>query len=297
MPIRPLTCEVLGSSFVIGGTRRHEQVFNSTTASTMSSLMTLASASFIIPTTFAAFVTQSNEKYASNLLILSHGTALVLLVLYFMYLFFQLHTHPDLFDAEPTDTPEERSGGTRVLDRFLVTRPALKPLRRVGPLVSTAVEPTDAPEERSGETQELQTLGPIVASLAIILQSTIVAVCAIFLISSIQSIVETPQVSKNFFGIFLIPIIGNVAEYSTTCVAAWRNRMDLVLNLAIGNSMQIALFVTPFLVILGWIIGQPMTFNFSDFEAVMFFVSVIIVVRLIQDGKSNYLEGIMCLGV
>jgi Ca2+:H+ antiporter len=259
--------------------------------------MTLASASFIIPATFAAFVTQSNEKYVSNLLILSHGTAQVLLVLYFMYLFFQLRTHPDLFDAEPTETPEERSGGTTVMDRFLVTRPALKPLRRVGPLVSTALEPTDAPDERSGETQELQTLGPIVASLAIILQSTVVAVCAIFLISNIQSIVEAFEVSKNSFGIFLIPIIGNVAEYSTTCVAAWRNKMDLVLSLAIGNSMQIALFVTPFLVILGWIIGQPMTFNFSDFEAIMFFVSVIVVVRLIQDGRSNYLAGIMCLGV
>jgi Ca2+:H+ antiporter len=293
MLIRPLTCEVLGSSFVIGGTRRHEQVFNSTTASTMSSLMTLASASFIIPATFAAFVTQSNEKYASNLLILSHGTAQVLLVLYFMYLFFQLHTHPDLFDAEPTDTPEQRSRR-----RGLEWANALpETLRRVESLVSTAPEPTDAPEERSGEIQELQTLGPIVASLAIILQSTIVAVCAIFLVSSIQSVVETFEVSKNFFGIFLIPIISNVAEYSTTCVAAWRNKMDLVLSLAIGNSMQIALFVTPFLVNLGWIIGQPMTFNFSDFEAIMFFVSVIIVVRLIQDGKSNYLEGIMCLGV
>jgi Ca2+:H+ antiporter len=289
MITRPLTCEVLGSSFVIGGARRHEQVFNSTTASTMSSLMTLASASFIIPTTFAAFVTQSHEKYAPNLLILSRGTAQVLLILYFMYLFFQLHTHSDLFEDYYEEVAPERIVNAAPL--------RWKRIRRARSFLSTAVEPTEAPEERSGETRELQTLGPIVASLAIILQSTIVAVCAIFLISSIESIVETFQVSKNFVGIFFIPIIGNVAEYSTTCVAAWRNKMDLVLSLAIGNSMQIALFVTPLLVILGWIIGQPMTFNFSDFEAIMFFLSVIIVVRLIQDGKSNYLEGIMCLGV
>ena len=73
--------------------------------------------------------------------------------------------------------------------------------------------------------------------------------------------------------------------------------MDLVISLAIGNSMQIALFVTPFLVILGWLIGQPLTFNFSDFEAMMFLVSVFIVTYLVNDGKSNYLVGLMCLGV
>ena len=60
--------------------------------------------------------------------------------------------------------------------------------------------------------------------------------------------------------------------------------------------MQIALFVTPFMVILGWIIGQPMTLNFEGFETVVFFLSVLVVNYLIQDGKSNYLEGCMCLG-
>jgi Ca2+:H+ antiporter len=60
--------------------------------------------------------------------------------------------------------------------------------------------------------------------------------------------------------------------------------------------MQIALFVTPFLVILGWIMGLPMTLHFQGFETVVFFLSVLVVNYLIQDGKSNYLEGAMCLG-
>jgi Ca2+:H+ antiporter len=219
--------------------------------------MALASASLAIPTAFSASISQSNENYASSILVLSRGTAHVLLIVYVMYLFFQLRTHTDLFEEEPTA----------------------------------------APSERLRDTQELQTLGPIAASLIIIIFSMVVAICATFLIGSIEPIVETSQMSKRFFGLILIPIISNVAEYSTTCMAAWRDKMDLVISLAIGNSMQIALFVMPFLVILGWAIGQPMTFNFSDFEVMMLLVSVFVVAYLIQDGKSNYLEGLMCLGV
>jgi Ca2+:H+ antiporter len=226
----------------------------------MSSLMTLASASLVLHSTFAACADRSNEAYADNILILSHGAALTLLILYFMYLFFQLRTHADLFDTfdeELTETPDELSG--------------------------------EAPERRS--------LGPIAASVGIIILSTIVAVCAMFLIGSIESIVQTFQIPKSFIGIILIPIIGSVAEYPTTCTAAWRNKMDLVIGLAIGNSMEIALFVTPFLVILGWVVQESMTFNFSDFEVMTFFVSVFVVVYVIQNGKSNYMVGIMCLGV
>jgi len=73
--------------------------------------------------------------------------------------------------------------------------------------------------------------------------------------------------------------------------------MNLALGVAVGSSLQIALFVTPFLVILGWIIGSPMTLRFETFEVVVFFISVLVVNYLIGDGRSNYLEGAMCIGV
>ena len=71
----------------------------------------------------------------------------------------------------------------------------------------------------------------------------------------------------------------------------------LALGVALGSSMQIALFVTPFLVILGWIIGEPMSLHFQGFETIVFFLSVLVVNYLLQDGKSNYLEGLMCIGM
>jgi Ca2+:H+ antiporter len=74
-------------------------------------------------------------------------------------------------------------------------------------------------------------------------------------------------------------------------------QMDLAIHVAIGSSMQIALFVTPCTVLIGWAIGQPMSLYFQTFETVVFFVSTYLTYYVIQDGKSNYLEGAMLLGM
>jgi Ca2+:H+ antiporter len=68
------------------------------------------------------------------------------------------------------------------------------------------------------------------------------------------------------------------------------------IEVAIGSSLQIALFVIPALLIVGWIIEQPMNLGFEPFGAVVFFLSVIVVESLVADGDSNYLEGAMLVG-
>ena len=70
-----------------------------------------------------------------------------------------------------------------------------------------------------------------------------------------------------------------------------KNKMNLAIGVAIGSSTQIALLVTPLMVIVGWIIGVPMTLFFHTFETAILFISVLIVNYLIQDGTSNWLEG------
>lgn len=244
---------VLGCCFIAGGYNRLEQTFNSTVASTMSSLMAVASASLIIPATLYAALARSKASTDDNILVLSHGTAIILLILYCLYLLFQLKTHAKLFDEEQQDGED-------------------------------------------GEAKEPEVLTPIPAAIALVIVTLAVAVCAEYLVDSIDAIVEEAHISKTFIGLVLLPIVGNAAEHVTACVVAHKNKMDLAIGVAIGSSLQIALFVTPFLVILGWIIGQPMTLHFQLFETVVFFVSVLVVNYLIQDGKSNYLEGAMCLG-
>jgi Ca2+:H+ antiporter len=96
--------------------------------------------------------------------------------------------------------------------------------------------------------------------------------------------------------LIILPIVANAAEQVTAVVAAAKDKMDLALGVAIGGSLHIALFITPSLVILGWIIGQPMSLSFDTFDAVVFFLSVLVVTGLVSDGESNYLEGAMLVG-
>lgn len=248
---------VLGCCFLVGGLRHREQSFNSTVASTMSSLMAVASASLIIPATLYAAMSKSEQSARDNILILSHGTSIILLVIYVMYLYFQLRSHADLF--EESNDAETAEGG-------------------------------------EGEEEE-RLLNPVAATVALIVVTILVAICADYLVGSIDSIVERTGMSKTFIGLVLIPIVGNAAEHVTAVVVAYKDKMDLAIGVAIGSSLQIALFVTPFLVILGWIMGIEMTLHFQTFETVAFFISGLVVTLLIQDGKSNYLEGGMCLGM
>ena len=242
-------------------------------ASTMSSLMVVSTASLVIPATLYAVMRDTDANQEKNILILSHGTAVILLLLYVLYLFFQLRTHSDLFDAE-------------------------------------------GEAEQDGETEEGRVLSPPAAGVALVLITVLVAVCAEYLVDSIDNIVQTAHISKTFIGLILLPIVGNAAEHVTAVVVALKDKMDLAIGVAIGSSMQIALLVTPFLVILGWIMDKPMTLHFETFETVVFFLSVLITSYVIavsfpllssrsippelmtgQDGKSNYLEGAMLLGM
>jgi len=152
-------------------------------------------------------------------------------------------------------------------------------------------------EAQEGEGEEPQLLGPWAAGVVLVVITVLVAVCAEYLVGSIDSIVQTAHISKTFIGLILIPIVGNAAEHVTAVIVAYKNKMDLAIGVAIGSSLQIAIFVTPFLVVLGWIMDRPMTLHFETFETVSFFLASLVVVLLIQDGKSNYLEGLLCLGM
>lgn len=161
---------------------------------------------------------------------------------------------------------------------------------------SNLFDPED-PLTADGEEPEEPTLGPIAATAVLVVVTILVAICADYLVGSIDDLVESANISKAFIGLILIPIVGNAAEHVTAVVVALRNKMDLAMGVAIGSSIQIALGVTPFLVIVGWIIGRDMTLHFETFETVAFAVSVLVVTYTVQDGKSNYLEGAMLLGL
>ena len=133
-------------------------------------------------------------------------------------------------------------------------------------------------------------------SIVLLLISTaLVALCAEFLVGSIQHLVESSSVSEAFIGLIILPIVGNAAEHVTAVTVAAKNKLDLSLGVSLGSSIQIALFVTPLVVIIGWIMDKEMSLYFNLFETVTIFVSTFVVNFLVLDGRSNYLEGFLLM--
>jgi len=122
-----------------------------------------------------------------------------------------------------------------------------------------------------------------------------VAVESELLVDSLEEATKALNLSALFTGVILLPIIGNAAEHATAVTVAMKNKMDLSVSVAMGSSMQIALFVAPVLVIAGTLIGQPMDLDFNPFELVAVAVSVLIANSISSDGQSNWLEGSLLL--
>lgn len=136
------------------------------------------------------------------------------------------------------------------------------------------------------------------ASVILLLVTTgLVAACAEFLIATIEDVTSSTSIGEIFIGLIILPIVGNAAEHVTAITVAMKNKMDLAIGVAVGSSIQIAIFVTPLVVILGWILDKDMTLYFTLFETVCLFVSAFMVNFLVLDGRSNYLEGALLCAV
>ncbi|OIW34644.1 calcium/proton exchanger [Coniochaeta ligniaria NRRL 30616] len=161
------------------------------------------------------------------------------------------------------------------------------------PIVPIVVNST--PKTQTAEEEEHGPEAEISRTTAVLLllgSTGLVALCAEFMVDSINEVVASGSgVSEAFIGLILLPIVGNAAEHVTAVTVAMKNKMDLAIGVALGSSIQIALFVTPLVVILGWIMNKEMSLYFTLFETVTMFVSAFIVNFLVLDGRSNYLEG------
>lgn len=117
-----------------------------------------------------------------------------------------------------------------------------------------------------------------------------------FFVGAVEPMTQAIGLSEFFVGIILVPIIGNAAEHSTAIVMAYKNKMDVAVEIAISSSLQIILFVTPVLIFLS-LLFTPMSIVFNEFELVALIFSVLIANRVAGDGKSNWLEGVQLLAV
>jgi len=135
-------------------------------------------------------------------------------------------------------------------------------------------------------------------SIVVLLGATaLVALMSEFLVGAVEKASQSLGLTEVFVGVILVAIIGNAAEHSTAVLVALKNKMDLSLNIAIGSSMQVALFVAPVLVFASYLFGKPMDLIFTPLEVVTITASVAVVALIAQDGESNWMEGILLLAV
>jgi Ca2+:H+ antiporter len=185
-----------------------------------------------------------------------------------------------------------------------------------GRQVADEERPASPKPEEEEEDEEIPELSLPVTIVLLVVVTVFVAVTAEWLVDSISGLTDSGGISKEFIGLILLPIVGNAAEHVTAVTVSVKDKLTLSLGVAVGSSIvssllsncsildllplqQIALFVIPFIVTLGWMIGHPLTMLFDPFESIVLFFSVLTVNYVVQDGKSNWLEGmiLICLCV
>lgn len=246
---------VMGFSMFLGGLRYKEQEFQPVVARVNASAMNLAVIAILLPTAVDVTSTGIDEITIQRL---SVAVAVVLIIVYIMSLIFSMKTHSYLFDVAEA----ELEG------------------------IAEANLAEEVPEHKVNLPLWIGVLLGI---------TLLVAVESEFLVGSLEKATSELGLTALFTGVILLPIIGNAAEHATAVTVAMKNKMDLSVSVALGSSLQIALFVAPVLVIAGYIMKQPMDLNFNPFELVAVAVSVLIANSISSDGKSNWLEGALLL--
>jgi Ca2+:H+ antiporter len=144
------------------------------------------------------------------------------------------------------------------------------------------------------EDEEAQ-LSPAVAVALLFVATCLVAASSEFLVDSIDGLVDSWGLGKTFIGVILLPIVGNACEHAGAVRMAVYDKMDITIGIAVGSSTQIALFVVPFAVLVGWAIDQPMDLDLGALHTTIMMMAVLITFSVVSDGNTNWLEGFMLM--
>eukprot|EP00955_Chlamydomonas_euryale_P093056 364756-Chlamydomonas_euryale.AAC.11 len=149
----------------------------------------------------------------------------------------------------------------------------------------------------SDEESEQPVLSLPVAITMLTAITVIVAFASEFLTGSIEEVSEATGLGQAFLGMIVLPIAGNACEHITAIIVAMKNKMDLALGVAVGSSIQIALFAIPFVVVVAWAQGLPFSLVFDPFSALALALSVIHANNVTADAISHWLLGVQLVAV
>ncbi|KAJ5485404.1 hypothetical protein N7539_005392 [Penicillium diatomitis] len=252
----------LGTCFFIGGLTRSEQSFHEAVSEVGTGLLLVAGFGLLIPSAFFSTLKGAvNEEFTLDMLrndtlTISRATAVILIVAFLTYLVFNLHSHNTIFDE---------------------------------------IFEKDEEQDEDGHLEQLRKkLTFLECIIAILISLTCVTLSAVFLVQEIEPIVEQ-GVSDTFMGLILVPLVEKAAEHLTAVDEAWDNQINFALFHCLAPSILTALLNAPLAVIVGWGLDKPMDLNFEIFMVILLVLSILVVGNFLRDGKSNYLEGTLCV--
>jgi Ca2+:H+ antiporter len=249
---------VLGASMLVGGIGRDRQYFSATAANVQSLMLFLAATAMVMPAIFE----------------LVEGQGL------------------------PSVNAERVDYGSTIEQLSFAVALVLAATYVAGLLFSLKTHRAifNPPEDQREETTFGWSARRSVAMLAI--AGVAVGVMSEVLVGSIAEASESVGMSEFFIGVIVIAIVGNAAEHWVAVLVAYKNKMNLAVNIAIGSSAQVALFVAPILVFASFVIGpEPMALVFNGFEMGAVLLAVLIANVVTHEGESTWFEGVQLLAV
>jgi Ca2+:H+ antiporter len=249
---------VMGAAMLVGGLGRDRQFFDRTAAGTQSGMLLLGAAALVLPAVF----------------VLVDG------------------------DGLPAVSQEDVNYNDEIETMSFVVACALI-LSYVGGLFFSLKTHRDLfNPHHEAEEMEREPWSVKRSVLLLAIAGIAVGVMSEILVGSIEEASSAIGLSEFFVGLIIVAIVGNAAEHWVAVYFAIKDRMNLSVNIAIGSSTQIALFVAPALVLLSFVIGpHPMALVFNGFELAAILLAILIANHVTHEGESTWFEGLQLLAV
>ncbi len=247
----------LGIAFLIGGIRHRTQTYNASASRAYSTMMLLAAMSLAVPSAFSRYF--APEETLRQEAMLNVWIAVVLLVIYVLYLVYSLKTHPETFAS--AGTQEGHGGG-----------------------------------HGHGHEGKRWSLPRALASLVV--ASLLAAWMSEILVGAADGTGKALGMSSVFIGIVFLAVVGGAAESGSAIAMGAKNKVDLSIGIAMGSSIQIALFIAPVLVFASYFIAPaPLELSFGRAEVGTLFIGVIIGALVCGEGQTNWFKGAQLITV
>jgi Ca2+:H+ antiporter len=247
---------VLGSAFLVGGIRHKEQVFKPAVSVMYSVLLLFAVLGISLPLALAATHTGAGDTHQEG------------------------------------DETVDGGEAPLWLSRFI----AVVMLFIYGLLIFFQLKThSHLLEGMEDDDDEPGVLGLWIGVLWLAVITFFISMLSDYIVDAIEGAAKGMGTPLLFLAGILVPIVGNAAEHFAAVTFAWRNKMEISLGSAVGSAVQIAVFVIPLCVVLGWAMGEPMSLNFHVFETVVLLLSVLAVAVVLVDGRSHWLKGAVLL--